>query len=425
MSHQFPTEIWEIVFQHIERSAILRPVDIYDEARETTRTNAQRRRQVFTFLALSSTCKLFNHIVPKFLVSWLRVRDVSQLVRVRAVVSRPIRSHNASEHNADRKLGWWSRRLDLALTVRSNARVFTDSWTPYGDLVAQFLSLLPNLIVVVTSVDVKDWDCYRLPPGVLQTLCSLKAIQRLEFVGNEGPSLRDLLDISKELSNLETLCVGRIPGPPLEHLGPEEHEGAPLVVIPKLTYLHLPRQPIYTSLALFAMASLPSLTHLSHYHLDFDAEITVRFFRTIGHLLKSISTHRIHTSEPPYASARVFTFCPNLLTLIFAPHSRDWRQAAAWSHPKLKSLGLRSIFPKTMPISAQLRDPTDSWSGLVAGYDLLLSLLGSDLPELRSIRLCDFGIVTDPLVARHSSVWARTFAEREVRLEDRYGRHLL
>lgn len=420
MSHQFPTEIWEIVFQHIEGSAILHPVDIYDE---TTQTIAQRRCQVFTFLALSSTCKLFNHIVPKFLVSWLRVRDVSQLARVRAVVSRPIRSRNASERNVDRRLGWWSRRLDLAFTARSDAHVFTSSWTPYGDLVAQFLSLLPNLIVVVTSVDVEDWVCYRLPPAVLHALCSLKAIQRLEFVGNEGPSLRDLVDISTELPKLETLCVGRIPGPPLEHLRPEEHEGAPLVVIPKLTYLHLPRQPLYTSLALFAMASLPSLTHLSHYHLDFDAEITVRFFRTIGHLLKSISTHQIRTSGPPYASARVFTFCPNLLTLIFAPRNCDWQQGAAWSHPKLKSLGLRSVFPKTMPIDA--RNTADSLSGLVAGYDLLLSLLGSDLPELRSIRLCDFGVVTDPLVARHSRVWARTFAEREVRLEDRYGRHLL
>jgi hypothetical protein len=421
MSHQFPAEIWERVFQHIEGPPIVHPLDIYGDSRETAWNDAQRRRQVFTFLALSSTCKLFNHIVPKFLVSWLRIRDISQLVRIRAVVSQPIRSRNASEYNADRRLGWWCRRLDLALKVRSDAHVFTDIWTAYGDLVAQFLSLLPNLIVVVTSVDVDSHDCYLLPREVLHALCSLKAIQRLEFVGNEGPCLADLLDISKELSNLETLCVGRIPGPRLELQGREEEDkGAPSVVVPKLTYLHIPRLPIHSSLHLFAMASLPSLTHLSHFHLDFDSANTVRFFRTNGHLLRSVSTHGIRTSEPPYASARLFMFCPNLLTLIFAPRMRDWRQAAAWSHPKLKSLGLRSILPMTMPIDAQLtRNIADSVTSLLG------SILGGDIPELRSIRICDSGVVADRLFASHSSLWARKCAERKVRLEDRHGKQLL
>ncbi len=414
MSHQFPAEIWERVFQHIEGSAIVQPVDIYGDPRETAWNDAQRRRQVFDFLALSSTCKLFNQIVPKFLVSWLRVREVSQLVRIRAVVSQPIRNRNDTEHNADRRLGWWTRRLDLALKARSDARVFTDIWTAYGGLVAQFLSLLPNLIVVVTSVDVGSYDCYLLPREVLHALCSLKAIQRLEFVGNEGPCLGDLLDISKELSNLETLCVGRVPGPPLERPEPEEHKDAPSVVIPKLTFLHIPPQPIYSSLDLFVMVSLPSLTHLSHFHLDFDSTFTVRFFRTNGHLLKSISTHGIRTSGSPYASARVFTFC------LFSPRMRDPRQAAAWSHPKLKSLGLRSILPKTMPIDAQLTmNIADSVTSLLG------SILGGDLPELRSIRICDIGVVTDRLFASHSSLWARKCAERKVRLEDRYGKQLL
>lgn len=421
MSHQFPAEIWERVFQHIEGSAIVQPVDIYGDPRETAWNDAQRRCQVFGFLALSSTCKLFNQIVPKFLVSWLRVREVSQLVRIRAVVSQPIRSRNGSEHNADRRLGWWTRRLDLALKARSDARVFTDIWTAYGDLVAQFLSLLPNLIVVVTSVDVESHDCYLLPREVLHALCSLKAIQRLEFVGNEGPCLGDLLDISKELSNLETLCVGRVPGPPLELPEPEEeHEDAPSVVIPKLTFLHIPRQPIYSSLRLFVMASLPSLTHLSHFHLDFDSAITVLFFRTNGHLLRSISTNGIRTSESPYASARVFTFCPNLLTFIFSPRMRDRRQAAAWSHPKLKSLGLRSILPKTMPIDTQLTmNIADSVTSLLG------SILDGDLPELRSIRICDIGVVADRLFASHGSLWARRCAEKKVRLEDRQGKQLL
>jgi hypothetical protein len=420
MSHRSPAEIWERVFQHIEDSVVLHSVDNYGDPCETAWNDAQRRRQVFTFLALSRTCKLFNHIVPKFLVSWLRVRDVLQLVRIRAVVSQPIRSRNASEHNADRRLGWWSRRLDLALKARSDGRIFTDIWTAYGDLVAQLLSLLPNLIVVVTSVDVEGHDCYLLPREVLHALCSLKAIRRLEFVGNEGPCLGDLLDISKELLNLETLCVGRVPGPRLELPEPEEHKDAPSVVIPKLTYLHIPRQPIYSSLRLLAMASLPSLTHLSNHHLDFGSESTVWFFRTNGHLLRSISTHGIRTSEPPYASARVFTLCPNLLTLIFAPRMRDWRQATAWSHPKLKSLGLRSILPMTMPVDAQLtRNIADSVTSLLG------SILGGDLPELRSIRICDSGVATDRLFASHSSLWARKCAERKVRLEDRRGKQLL
>jgi len=420
MSHQFPAEIWEKVFQHVEGPAILHPVDIYGDPRETAWNDAQHRRQVFTFLALSSTCKLFNHIVPKFLVSWLRVRDVSQLVRIRAVVSQPIRSRNPSEHNADRRLGWWSRRLDLALKARSDAHVFAGVWTAYGDLVAQFLSLLPNLMVVVTSVDVENYECHLLPREVLHALCSLKAIRRLEFVGNESPCLGDLLDISKELSNLETLCVGRVPGPPLELPEPEEDKGGPSVVIPKLAYLHIPRLPIYSALHLFAMASLPSLTHLSHFHLDFDSANTVRFFRTNGHLLRSISTHGIRTSEPPYASARLFTFCPNLLTLIFAPRMRDWRQATAWSHPKLKNLGLRSVLPGTMPIDAQLtRNIADSVTSLLG------SVLGGDIPELRSIRICDVGVVTDRLFASHGSIWARKCAERKVRLEDRHGKQLL
>lgn len=115
MSHRFPAEVWERVFEHIGDSAIIRPVDIYGDPCETVWNDAQRRRQVFTFLALSSTCKLFNHIVPKFLISWLRVGDIQQLVRVRAIVSQPIRSRNTSEHNADRRLSWWSRHLDLAL----------------------------------------------------------------------------------------------------------------------------------------------------------------------------------------------------------------------------------------------------------------------------------------------------------------------
>ena len=420
MSHQFPAEIWERVFQHIEGSVIVHPVDIYGDSRETAWNDAQRRRQVSTFLALSGTCKLFNQIVHKFLVSWLRVGDVSQLVPVRAVVSQPIRGgRNASA--TDRRLGWWTRRLDLALKARSDARVFTDIWTAYGDVVAQFLSLLPNLIVVVTSVDVEGHDCYLLPREVLHALCSLKAIQRLEFVGNEGPCLGDLLDISTELLNLETLCVGRVPGPPLRLPEPdEEHKDVPSVAIPKLRYLHIPRQPIYSSLHLFVMASLPSLTHLSHFHLDFDSAITVRFFRTNGHLLRTISTHGIRTSESPYASARVFTFCPNLLTFIFAPRMRDWRQAAAWSHPKLKSLGLRSVLPKTMPVDAQLtRNIADSVTSLLG------SILGGDLPELRSIRICDSGVVADGLFASHSSLWARNCAERNVQLEDRHGNQLL
>ena len=318
MSHQLPVEIWERVFQHIGGSVIVHPVDIYGDSRETAWNDAQRRRQVSTFLALSGTCKLFNQIVHKFLVSWLRVGDVSQLVHVRAAVSQPIRrsrNSSASEHNADRRLGWWTQRLDLALKARSDARVFTDIWIAYGDLVAQFLLLLPNLIVVVTSVGVEGHDCYLLPWEVLHALCSLKALQRLEFVGNEGPCLGDLLDISTELSNLETLCIGRAPGPALRLPEPdEEHNDQPSVVIPKLIYLHIPRQPIYSSLHLFVMASLPSLTHLSHFHLDFDSAVTVRFFRTNGHLLRTISTHGIRTSESPYASARFFTFCPNLLS---------------------------------------------------------------------------------------------------------------
>ena len=420
MSHRFPVEVWERVFQHIEDPAILHPVDVYGDLCETAWNDAQRHRQVFTVLALSGTCKLFNYVVPKFLVSWLHARDVQQLVRVRAVVSQPIRGRNASEPNADRRLGWWSRRLDLALKARPDGRVLTDIWTPYGDLVGQSLSLLPNLLVVVTSVDVEGHDCYLLPREVLHTLCSLKAIRRLEFVGNEGPCLEDLLDMSKELSNLETLCVGRVPGPRLELPEAEEHRGAPSMIIPKLTYLHIPRHPIYSSLRLFATASLPSLTHLSHHHLDFDSTSTVWFFRANGHLLKSISTNGIRTSEPPYASARLFTHCPNLLKLIFAPRMHDWRQATAWSHPKLKSLGLRSILPKTMPQDTQLaRNIADSVTSLLG------SILISDLPELRSIRICDSGVVTDRLFTIHSSLWARKCAERKVRLENRHGKQLL
>ena len=420
MSHRFPAEIWERVFQHIEVSAILYPVDIYGDPCETAWNVSQRRRQVFTFLTLSSTCKLFNHIVPRFLVSWLQVRDIPQLVRVRTIISKPIRSYGSNEHNADRRLGWWSRRLDLALKVRSDSRVLTDIWTAYGDLIAQLLSLLPNLIVVVTSVDVEGHDCYLLPREVLHALCSLKAIRRLEFVGNEGPCLGDILEISSELSTLEILCVGRVPGPRLELPEHEEHEDIPSIIIPKLTYLQIPHQPIYSSLRLFAMACLPSLTHLSHYHLDFDSTHTVRFFRTNGHLLRSISAHGIRTSEPPYATARVFTLCPNLLTLIFAPRMHDSRQAVAWSHPKLKSLGLRSILPKTMPLDAQcMRNIADSVTSLLG------SILGGDLPALRSIRICDSGVVTDHLLASHNSLWARKCAERGVRLEDRHGKQLL
>jgi len=126
----------------------------------------------------------------------------------------------------------------------------------------------------------------------------------------------------------------------------------------------------------------------------------------------------IRTSGPHYASARVFTFCPNLLTLVFGLLVRDWQQAAAWSHPKLKSL---SILPNTMPVHAHAqltRVIVDSVTRLLGG------ILGGDLPQLRSIR-CDSRVVTDRLFASHSSLWARKCAKRKVRLEDRHGKQLL
>ena len=121
-------------------------------------------------------------------------------------------------------------------------------------------------------------------------------------------------------SDLETLCVGRVPGPRLELPEPEKHREGPSMIAPKLTYLRILRQPIHVSLQFLRWL----LSHLSHRHLDFDSARTIWFFRANGHLLRSIPTHEIHTSELPYASARVFTVCPNLFTLVFAPCVRGW-----------------------------------------------------------------------------------------------------
>jgi hypothetical protein len=409
------------------------------------------RRNVQTKSSLLLVSWQFYEMAIELAWSWICVYTRERLLWLDGVVSRRIvpkslkrlkdhraegeRRPEATERHAPHHYPTpWIRRLDVKMAIPTGRA--------YGHLsptLAHLLRACPNLRVFVSDVSVGSVDCQRTASPVLDALKSLAHLTRVDWAGHEGPSLEDYVDLLPHLAKLEQWTTGRIASPRLDDdeivellgqrklLGDDvehtEENRTRAIVLPNLRSLHVSHRPLYSCLRLFAHMDLPSLTHISFRHLDFHAPRIDSLFTALGHQFTHLYTHDIRTSVEPFGYAHVLAMCPNLEHLTFSPRLRDDRHQQDWRHPRLRTLGLRSVLPITVPHEPQLANNIG-----LSVQAFLQRVLGArvarDLPSLAAICIEDAGDAALEYETKYGGAWDAVCRTVDIRLEDAEGRHI-
>jgi hypothetical protein len=357
------------------------------------------------------------------------VCSVERLYKLDAVVSTGSRGITSNENHdeLEESKGYparWIRRLDVQLKL--NADAYKDN-SPAAKAVSRILQSCTRLEVFKSDIEIQGEDCARTPQPVLSALENLPNLRRLDFAGHEGPSLGDYITLIPHLSKLEQLRTGRIAEPVLtdDQITEEirmlrmsndsplqDHDAGTgmstntntsgmsdvqeargltegsVLILPSLRALQIPRGPLNSCLRVFNLVQLPSLTYLAHYHIDFHHPRTINFFAAIGKQLTHVYTSGVRTPGAPWGSARLLAACPNLLHLSYTPRLKDENYERSWQHENLRSVGVLSILPKSMPPRQEL---AINISRSITDYlrELFLAKRNGQLPNLEVVRLED------------------------------------
>jgi hypothetical protein len=408
------------------------------------------RRNIQTKSALLLVSWQFYELAIELAWSWICVYSPERLLWLDGVISRRIipkslkllRDHQASKYNkaavtkndTPRHPELWIRRLDVRTAVPTALAYSNQSPT-----LARLLRACANLRVFASDFAVGLMDCQRTSPLVLDALKSLRHLTRIDWAGHESPSLEDYVDLLPHLGKIEQWTTGRM-APPLldddqlvlllrkrgllgedvEHL---EETRTHAISLPNLTVLQVSHRALYSPLRLFAHMDLPSLTHISFRHLDFYAPRINSLFSALGHQFTHLYTHDIRTPVEPFGYAHVLAVCPNLQHLTFSPRLRDDRHQQDWNHPRLRTLGLRSVLPITIPDESQFADNIGS-----SVHAFLQKVLGArvanDLPSLTGICIEDSGDAALEYEIKYGVTWDASCRAADVRLDNAEGRRI-
>jgi hypothetical protein len=411
---------------------------------------AKGRRNIPTKSALLLVSWQFYQLAIELAWSWICVYSPERLLWLDGVISRRIipkslkllhdhqadkqNKTNITEKDAPRHPELWIRRLDVRTAVPTG-----HAYSYQSPTLARLLRACANLRVFVSDFTVGSTDCQRTAFLVLDALKSLRHLTRMDWAGHEGPSLEDYIDLLPHLGKLEQWTTGRIAPPRLdddeivlllrqrgllgegvEHL---EETRTHAIVLPNLKALQVSHRPLYSCLRLFAHMHLPSLTHVSFRHLDFHAPRINSLFSALGHQFTHLYTHDIRTSVEPFGYAHVLALCPNLQHLTFSPRLRDDRHQQDWNHPQLRTLGLRSVLPTTIPDEPQLADNI-GLSVHAFLQKILEARVANNLPSLTGICIEDSGDATLEYETKYGDTWDASCRAAGIRLDDAEGRRI-
>jgi hypothetical protein len=445
-----PPELLREIFNFLEDVERFETVGYQPSSHRLWVERSRRRQNIETKSALLLVSWQFYELAVELAWSWICVYSPARLLWLDGVISRRIipaslkllRDHqadkyrrtNGTEKDAPRHPELWIRRLDVRTAVPTG-RVYSNQ----SPTLARLLRACANLRVFVSEFTVGSTDCQRTDSLVLDALKSLRHLTRIDWSGHEGPSLEDYIDLLPHLGKLEQWTTGRIAPPRLdddevisllrqkglleedvEHL---EENRTHAIVLPNLKVLQVSHRPLYSALRLFAHMDLPSLTHISFRHLDFHAPRIGSLFSALGHQFTHLYTHDIRTSIEPFGYAHVLAICPNLQHLTFSPRLRDDRHQQDWNHPRLRTLGLRSVLPVTIPVEPQLADNI-GLSVHVFLQKVLDARVANDLPSLAGICIEDSGDVALEYEIKYGVTWDGSCRAANVRLDDAEGRRI-
>ncbi|KAH6906758.1 hypothetical protein BKA70DRAFT_1372363 [Coprinopsis sp. MPI-PUGE-AT-0042] len=409
---QLPVELWRIILRYTIRLRGASRIDLPDHFLTKVPDDSECILRDSGFIEdrinLSHVCQTFRRLVTEISVEYMVITNGRQLEYMAMILK-----------TSEKRLGESAVRLDMQIRGRYKPKYLST-----------ILEYAPNLLVFVNRNGINKENHGRIPKQMMLALIMYgRNIRRIEFhTTAEAPTLYDLIDISRHLTNVNTLymlCVHAYP------TNPAIMDKLPPLVFPNLKTLSLglipePTEPRkeyaltwdpFFSLVSMSECQLPKLERLD---TELFPTAMPHFFVFHGHKLR---TFKLTTWSASFDSvlADGLNLCINLHDLVLAIANGD-RVVFPTAHPSIQRICITSLGDEDVHVPKRVFD--------IAVMTPLNSLLhqlsesftsASPLKEVRVNNSGGFAGLIPHACADWLDSWWRRWNVRGVAFVDRIG----